>query len=119
MAIPPTACRRKPMWSAGALSRTPFHIPITSHGLFLVPSGSRRQRNTLQNSKRLPCRPEQMAKKNNETAKELWEQMFAKSAKGENAALMEVDYDPSEDEAKMIKGLQEAGWPQDHIDMRL
>jgi hypothetical protein len=60
-----------------------------------------------------------MPKKDNQTAKQLWQQMFARLANGENAALMDADYDPSDDERKMIQGLREAGWPEDHIDMRL
>jgi hypothetical protein len=59
------------------------------------------------------------AKKNNEAAKELWAQVFANLAKGDNATLLDAAYDPSEDEAKMVKALRDAGWPDSHIQQRL
>lgn len=59
------------------------------------------------------------SKKKNESAKELWEQVFANLAKGENATLQDAEYDCFEDEAKMAKALREAGWSENHIEQRL
>jgi hypothetical protein len=59
------------------------------------------------------------SKKKNESAKDLWGQVFANLAKGENATLLDEEYDRSEDEAKMAKALQEAGWSESSIQQRL
>jgi hypothetical protein len=59
------------------------------------------------------------SKKSNLSAKELWEQVFANLAKGESATLLDAEYDRSEDEAKMLAGLKDAGWSERHIQERL
>ena len=55
------------------------------------------------------------SKKNNESAKDLWRQVFGNLAKGEYSALLDPEYDRSKDEAKMADGLKDAGWSDEHV----
>lgn len=58
-------------------------------------------------------------KKRNEIAIQLWEQIFSNLAKQENAALQDPNYEPTEDEARLRKGLKRAGWSKDEIETRI
>ncbi|MGY2901833.1 hypothetical protein [Bradyrhizobium sp. URHC0002] len=55
------------------------------------------------------------SKKDNDSAKQLWEQVFANLANEEGAALMDPEHDSAEDEARMAKGLRDSGWSEDTI----
>lgn len=54
--------------------------------------------------------------KQNQSATELWDQLFATMAKEETATLMDAEYDVANDEAKLREGMAAAGWSGTHID---
>ena len=60
-----------------------------------------------------------MTTKQNDAATQLWEQVFATMAKAEDAALMDPDHDEAGDEARLRKGLAQAGWSEQEIQSRV
>jgi hypothetical protein len=54
--------------------------------------------------------------KQNESATELWSQLFATMAQKETATLMDPEYDAANDEARLREGMAKAGWSQAQID---
>jgi hypothetical protein len=55
------------------------------------------------------------SKKDNESAKDLWRQVFDNLAKSEGAALLDPEHDRSGDEARMAEGLKGAGWSDEYV----
>lgn len=55
------------------------------------------------------------AKQKNQTATELWGQVFDRLAKQENASIVDPEYDATEGERRFRRGMKEAGWSDDHI----
>lgn len=55
----------------------------------------------------------------NDSATELWEQLFATMAKAEDAALVDPEHDEAEDEARLREGLAQAGWSEREIQQRV
>jgi hypothetical protein len=55
-------------------------------------------------------------KKRNESAVQLWEQVFARLATQENAAIMNPIHDPSGDEVSAREGFKQAGWSDAEIE---
>lgn len=53
--------------------------------------------------------------KTNETALDLWQQVFSRLADSENAALLQPGYDGAVDEARLREALKEAGWSDEQI----
>ncbi len=60
-----------------------------------------------------------MPKKSNEIAKEVWSQLFERSARADDAAIVDHAYDPADEEARTIAALKSAGWSDDHIAKRI
>ena len=60
-----------------------------------------------------------MPSKANQAAKEIWEQVFARLAETDDAAVVDPDYDPAADEAKALQALKEAGWSDETIAKRM
>lgn len=60
-----------------------------------------------------------MPKKSNDIAKEVWGQIYARAATAEDAAIMDPDYDPRNEEERLRVALKDAGWPDDHIAQRI
>src|SRR5262245_39800549 len=56
-------------------------------------------------------------KKNNDTAKDLWAQVFARSAESELATLQDPSHDEAADESRMIEGLRASGWRDEDIEL--
>ncbi|WP_169543595.1 M48 family metalloprotease [Sneathiella aquimaris] len=59
-----------------------------------------------------------MVNKKNDSAIQLWEQIFSNLSKQENATIWNSDYDPSEDDIEMAAGLKQAGWLDGDIQFR-
>lgn len=55
----------------------------------------------------------------NEAAVQLWEQLFARMAEAEHAAIVDPEHDHKADEARMRSGLAEADWSQSEIEARV
>lgn len=60
-----------------------------------------------------------MTQRCNNSAKELWSQVFARAAAHPGAAIMDPEYDPREDEARACAGLAAAGWSDENIEALL
>src|SRR4051794_34577738 len=60
-----------------------------------------------------------VSKKSNDIANEVWGQLFARAAKAEDAAIVDADYNPADEEARARSALKDAGWSDAHIDQRL
>jgi hypothetical protein len=58
-----------------------------------------------------------MKRKNNESAKDLWAQVFARSAESELATLQDPSHDEAADEARVVEGLRASGWTDDLIEL--
>jgi hypothetical protein len=56
-------------------------------------------------------------KKNNECARDLWAQVFARAAGSEFAALQDPNHDEAADEARISEGLRASGWSEDLIQL--
>lgn len=57
--------------------------------------------------------------KNNESAKELWLQIFSRAAKSEFAAIQDPHYDEAIDEARLVQGLKASGWKEEDAQLIL
>jgi len=60
-----------------------------------------------------------MEQEGNDAARDLWSQMFERAAAHPGAAVMDSDYDPSEDDARARAGFAAAGWSKDEIEALL
>jgi hypothetical protein len=60
-----------------------------------------------------------MPSKTNQAAKEIWEQVFARLAKTEDAAIVDPTHDHAAEEAKAVQALKEAGWSDETIAKRM
>lgn len=56
-------------------------------------------------------------KKNNESAKDLWNQVFARSAESKFATLQDPSHDEAIDEARIVEGFRTSGWTDDLIEL--
>jgi len=59
-----------------------------------------------------------MPKKSNDIANEVWGQLYARAAKAEDAAIVDANYNPADDDARARAALKSAGWSDEHIDQR-
>jgi hypothetical protein len=57
-----------------------------------------------------------MKREGNEAARDLWSQMFKRTAAHPGAAVMDPEYDPREDEARTRAAFAAAGWREAEID---
>lgn len=57
-----------------------------------------------------------MEQEGNEAARDLWSQMFERAATHPGAAVMDPEYDPSEDDARARAGFTAAGWSKGEIE---
>ncbi|OYY41169.1 MAG: hypothetical protein B7Y56_15490 [Gallionellales bacterium 35-53-114] len=55
----------------------------------------------------------------NQSARQLWEQIFANMVKSEDATLVSPDYDSADEEARLRTGLAQAGWTEQEMDARI
>src|SRR5947207_2172099 len=55
----------------------------------------------------------------NESATELWSQLFAVMAKAENATLVDPEHNEAEDDGRLREGLAQAGWSESEIQQRV
>lgn len=60
-----------------------------------------------------------MPTKKNESAKDLWKQVFSRLVEDEYAALQDPAYDGAKDEARLRVALRGAGWSDEHVEQRI
>lgn len=60
-----------------------------------------------------------MEQEGNDAARDLWSQMFERTATHPGAAVMDPEYDPSEDDARARAGFTAAGWSEGEIEAAL
>jgi len=58
-----------------------------------------------------------MTQESNDAARDLWSQMFERAARHPGAAMVDPDYDPEEDEAKVRACYAAAGWSEKEIEI--
>lgn len=63
--------------------------------------------------------PDENSIESNESALQLWEQLFAKMAKADNATLDDPTHDKKSDEIRLRIGLAAAGWSEAEIKQRI